>query len=128
MLTLCTLPIFVYKKDPLSSFLSSPLSLLSTLLKFSFPHGIAWMFTHSPLLCMRVFICSGPKGPQKITNWGPAAFTEAELSLREKDWQERKNRPDQTQWGIIAGLPAMSSCTSNHYWMGKHWPSGSLST
>ncbi|KAK6309274.1 hypothetical protein J4Q44_G00207370 [Coregonus suidteri] len=39
----------------------------------------------------------GSKGPQKITNWGPAAFTEAELSLREKDWQERKNRPAQTQ-------------------------------
>uniref|UniRef100_A0AAR2KZZ2 Switch-associated protein 70 n=1 Tax=Pygocentrus nattereri TaxID=42514 RepID=A0AAR2KZZ2_PYGNA len=39
----------------------------------------------------------GSKGPQKITNWGPAAFTETELSLREKDWQERKNRPTQTQ-------------------------------
>ncbi|KAB5574840.1 hypothetical protein PHYPO_G00213780 [Pangasianodon hypophthalmus] len=39
----------------------------------------------------------GPKGPQKITNWGPAAFTETELSLREKDWQEKKNRPAQTQ-------------------------------
>ncbi|XP_041705710.1 switch-associated protein 70 isoform X2 [Coregonus clupeaformis] len=39
----------------------------------------------------------GSKGPQKITNWGPAAFTEAELSLREKDWQERKNQPAQTQ-------------------------------
>ncbi|XP_010882545.1 switch-associated protein 70b [Esox lucius] len=39
----------------------------------------------------------GSKGPQKITNWGPAAFTEAELSLREKDWQERKNRAAQTQ-------------------------------
>ncbi|KAG1963921.1 switch-associated protein 70b [Pimephales promelas] len=35
----------------------------------------------------------GPKHPQKITNWGPAAFTEAELSLREKDWQVKKNRP-----------------------------------
>ncbi|TRY88539.1 hypothetical protein DNTS_002824 [Danionella cerebrum] len=35
----------------------------------------------------------GPKYPQKITNWGPAAFTEAELNLREKDWQEKKNRP-----------------------------------
>uniref|UniRef100_A0AAY5EXA9 Switch-associated protein 70 n=1 Tax=Electrophorus electricus TaxID=8005 RepID=A0AAY5EXA9_ELEEL len=34
----------------------------------------------------------GSKAPQKITNWGPAAFTEAELSLREKDWQERKSR------------------------------------
>ncbi|XP_066540614.1 switch-associated protein 70b [Hoplias malabaricus] len=39
----------------------------------------------------------GSKGPQKITNWGPAAFTETELSLREKDWQERKSRPTQTQ-------------------------------
>ncbi|XP_076840531.1 switch-associated protein 70b [Brachyhypopomus gauderio] len=34
----------------------------------------------------------GSKVPQKITNWGPAAFTEAELNLREKDWQERKSR------------------------------------
>jgi len=40
-----------------------------------------------------IFFCSGPKHPQKITNWGPAAFTEAELSLREKDWQVKKNRP-----------------------------------
>ncbi|KAK3548831.1 hypothetical protein QTP70_020701 [Hemibagrus guttatus] len=39
----------------------------------------------------------GPKGPQKITNWGPAAFTETELSLREKDWKERKSKPAETQ-------------------------------
>uniref|UniRef100_A0A672LIL8 Switch-associated protein 70 n=1 Tax=Sinocyclocheilus grahami TaxID=75366 RepID=A0A672LIL8_SINGR len=39
----------------------------------------------------------GPKYPQKITNWGPAAFTETELSLREKDWQEKKNRPPTPQ-------------------------------
>ncbi|XP_062860804.1 switch-associated protein 70b [Trichomycterus rosablanca] len=38
----------------------------------------------------------GSKGPQKITNWGPAAFTETELNLREKDWQDRKNKPAQT--------------------------------
>ncbi|XP_066556942.1 switch-associated protein 70 isoform X1 [Amia ocellicauda] len=34
----------------------------------------------------------GSKGPQLITNWGAAAFTEAELNLREKNWQEKKNR------------------------------------
>ncbi|XP_056622071.1 switch-associated protein 70b isoform X2 [Triplophysa dalaica] len=39
----------------------------------------------------------GPKFPQKITNWGPASFTEAELSLREKDWQEKKSRSAPTQ-------------------------------
>uniref|UniRef100_A0A8C9VGI1 Switch-associated protein 70 n=3 Tax=Scleropages formosus TaxID=113540 RepID=A0A8C9VGI1_SCLFO len=39
----------------------------------------------------------GTKGPQKITNWGPSAFTEAELNVREKNWQEKKNRPAQTQ-------------------------------
>ncbi|XP_030646177.1 switch-associated protein 70b [Chanos chanos] len=39
----------------------------------------------------------GSKGPHRITNWGPAAFTETELSLREKDWQEKKNRPTQAQ-------------------------------
>ncbi|KAJ8396730.1 hypothetical protein AAFF_G00015680 [Aldrovandia affinis] len=39
----------------------------------------------------------GSKGPQRITNWGPAAFTETELSLREKDWQEKRGRPAQAQ-------------------------------
>ncbi|XP_071261515.1 switch-associated protein 70-like [Salvelinus alpinus] len=39
----------------------------------------------------------GSKGPQKITNWGPASFTEAELSLRQKDWQERKNQAAENQ-------------------------------
>ncbi|KAJ8344026.1 hypothetical protein SKAU_G00313550 [Synaphobranchus kaupii] len=39
----------------------------------------------------------GSKGPQRITNWGPAAFTEKELSLREKDWQEKRGRPAQAQ-------------------------------
>ncbi|XP_063335215.1 switch-associated protein 70b [Pelmatolapia mariae] len=34
----------------------------------------------------------GAKGQQNITNWGPAAFSEAELSLREKQWQEMKNQ------------------------------------
>ncbi|MGH0130208.1 UNVERIFIED_CONTAM: hypothetical protein FKN15_041719 [Acipenser sinensis] len=33
----------------------------------------------------------GSKGPQLITNWGAAAFTEAELNLREKSWQEKKS-------------------------------------
>ncbi|XP_032894853.1 switch-associated protein 70 [Amblyraja radiata] len=33
----------------------------------------------------------GSKGPQLITNWGPAAFTKAELDLREKTWQKQKN-------------------------------------
>ncbi|XP_037538503.1 switch-associated protein 70b [Nematolebias whitei] len=39
----------------------------------------------------------GSKGPQKITNWGPAAFTDAELSLREKKWQETKNQAAHAQ-------------------------------
>ncbi|KAG7221132.1 hypothetical protein INR49_017528 [Caranx melampygus] len=34
----------------------------------------------------------GPKGQPMITNWGPAAFSDAELSLREKKWQEMKNQ------------------------------------
>lgn len=34
----------------------------------------------------------GAKGQQNITNWGPAAFSDAELSLREKQWQEMKNQ------------------------------------
>lgn len=48
------------------------------------------------LPCSNVFSvsvsCSGAKGQQNITNWGPAAFSEAELSLREKQWQETKNQ------------------------------------
>lgn len=39
----------------------------------------------------------GSKGPTMITNWGPAAFSDAELSLREKKWQEMKNPPTQAQ-------------------------------
>uniref|UniRef100_A0A3B3VY21 Switch-associated protein 70 n=1 Tax=Poecilia latipinna TaxID=48699 RepID=A0A3B3VY21_9TELE len=39
----------------------------------------------------------GSKGPQKITNWGPAAFSDVELSLREKQWQEMKNQAAQAQ-------------------------------
>ncbi|KAM9221413.1 switch-associated protein 70 isoform 2-T2 [Dugong dugon] len=32
----------------------------------------------------------GSKNPHLITNWGPAAFTEAELEEREKSWKEKK--------------------------------------
>ncbi|XP_049579667.1 switch-associated protein 70b isoform X1 [Syngnathus scovelli] len=39
----------------------------------------------------------GSKGHQMITNWGPAAFSDAELSLREKKWQEMKNQVTQAQ-------------------------------
>ncbi|KAJ8247546.1 hypothetical protein GJAV_G00247590 [Gymnothorax javanicus] len=35
----------------------------------------------------------GAKEPQKMTNWGPAAFTETELNLRVRAWQEKKNKP-----------------------------------
>ncbi|XP_067850077.1 switch-associated protein 70b [Heptranchias perlo] len=37
----------------------------------------------------------GSRGPQLITNWGPASFTEAELNLREKSWQQQKNTATQ---------------------------------
>ncbi|XP_031717004.1 switch-associated protein 70b [Anarrhichthys ocellatus] len=39
----------------------------------------------------------GSKGQQMITNWGPAAFSDAELSLRQKKWQEMKNQTTQAQ-------------------------------
>ncbi|KAM9860750.1 switch-associated protein 70-like [Aulostomus maculatus] len=39
----------------------------------------------------------GHKTPQRITNWGPASFTDVELELRKKSWQERKNQGAQTQ-------------------------------
>ncbi|XP_058485682.1 switch-associated protein 70 [Solea solea] len=37
----------------------------------------------------------GHKGPQRITNWGPASFTDAELEMRKKSWQERKRNSPQ---------------------------------
>nr|XP_029495402.1 switch-associated protein 70-like isoform X1 [Oncorhynchus nerka] len=39
----------------------------------------------------------GDKGPQRMTNWGPAAFTDTELDLRKKSWQERKNHNQSAQ-------------------------------
>ncbi|KAM3877029.1 switch-associated protein 70 [Diretmus argenteus] len=39
----------------------------------------------------------GHKGPQRTTNWGPASFTDVELDLRKKSWQERKNQEAQAQ-------------------------------
>ncbi|KAI5945350.1 switch-associated protein 70 isoform X2 [Manis javanica] len=33
----------------------------------------------------------GAKNPHLITNWGPAAFTQAELEEREKNWKEKKS-------------------------------------
>ncbi|KAM4744074.1 switch-associated protein 70-like [Anableps anableps] len=34
----------------------------------------------------------GHKGAQRITNWGPASFSDIELELRKKSWQEKKNQ------------------------------------
>ncbi|CAB1416569.1 unnamed protein product [Pleuronectes platessa] len=39
----------------------------------------------------------GSKGQRLITNWGPAAFSDAELHLREKKWQDMKNQTTQAQ-------------------------------
>uniref|UniRef100_A0AAQ4Q183 Switch-associated protein 70 n=1 Tax=Gasterosteus aculeatus aculeatus TaxID=481459 RepID=A0AAQ4Q183_GASAC len=39
----------------------------------------------------------GSKGQQMITNWGPAAFSDAELTLRQKKWQEGKNQTAEAQ-------------------------------
>ncbi|XP_062241079.1 switch-associated protein 70-like [Platichthys flesus] len=39
----------------------------------------------------------GDKAPQRITNWGPASFTDTELEIRKKSWQERKNQGPQAQ-------------------------------
>nr|XP_020645571.1 switch-associated protein 70 isoform X2 [Pogona vitticeps] len=37
----------------------------------------------------------GSKNPHLITNWGPAAFTEAELEQREKSWKGKKSVSEQ---------------------------------
>uniref|UniRef100_A0AAQ6AFZ1 PH domain-containing protein n=1 Tax=Amphiprion ocellaris TaxID=80972 RepID=A0AAQ6AFZ1_AMPOC len=39
----------------------------------------------------------GHKGLQQMTNWGPAAFTDAELEQRKKLWQDSKNQGAQAQ-------------------------------
>lgn len=39
----------------------------------------------------------GSKGQGLITNWGPAAFSNAELSHREKEWQKMKAEKPQAQ-------------------------------
>ncbi|XP_028287276.1 switch-associated protein 70b [Parambassis ranga] len=57
----------------------------------SWKHKVA---EHEGLLRL---IQPGSKGQQKITNWGPAAFSDAELRLREKQWQEMKNQAAQAQ-------------------------------
>lgn len=41
----------------------------------------------------------GPKNPHLITNWGPAAFTQAELEEREKSWKGKRS----TEWGGARG-------------------------
>uniref|UniRef100_A0A8D0L9E9 Switch-associated protein 70 n=1 Tax=Sphenodon punctatus TaxID=8508 RepID=A0A8D0L9E9_SPHPU len=37
----------------------------------------------------------GSKNPHLITNWGPAAFTEAELEQRERSWKGKKGSSEQ---------------------------------
>ncbi|XP_041794518.1 switch-associated protein 70b [Chelmon rostratus] len=57
----------------------------------SWKHKVA---EHEGLLRL---IQPGSKGQTLITNWGPAAFSDAELNLREKKWQKMKNQPTQAQ-------------------------------
>uniref|UniRef100_A0A3P9KNX0 Switch-associated protein 70 n=1 Tax=Oryzias latipes TaxID=8090 RepID=A0A3P9KNX0_ORYLA len=39
----------------------------------------------------------GQKEPQRMTNWGPASFTDTELEMRKKFWQQSKAQGAQTQ-------------------------------
>uniref|UniRef100_A0A8C7Y9Z0 Switch-associated protein 70 n=1 Tax=Oryzias sinensis TaxID=183150 RepID=A0A8C7Y9Z0_9TELE len=39
----------------------------------------------------------GQKEPQRMTNWGPASFTDTELEMRKKFWQQSKAKGAQTQ-------------------------------
>lgn len=43
----------------------------------------------------------GHKGAQRITNWGPASFTDIELELRKKSWQEKKNQGAPAEWWMV---------------------------
>lgn len=57
----------------------------------------------------------GHKGPQRMTNWGLASFTDAELEVRKKSWQERKNQGAQAQWISPCRMcQEESDCMSSH--------------
>lgn len=57
-----------------------------------------WLNFDLPALLLFVFLRpAGSKGRPLITNWGPAAFSDGELNLREKKWQEAKNQSAQFQ-------------------------------
>uniref|UniRef100_H3D898 Switch-associated protein 70 n=1 Tax=Tetraodon nigroviridis TaxID=99883 RepID=H3D898_TETNG len=57
----------------------------------SWKHKVA---EHEGLLRL---IGPGDKGQALITNWGPAAFSDMELSHREKQWQKMKTEKSQAQ-------------------------------
>lgn len=44
----------------------------------------------------------GSKNPHFITNWGPAAFTEAELEERQRSWKGKK-ATSEWQWQLMCG-------------------------
>lgn len=73
------------------------LSLLFGFFMFKTKQGSAWtlhcrcVMSLSELPVSSIALClPGSKNPHLITNWGPAAFTEAELEERQRSWKGKK--------------------------------------
>lgn len=86
------------------------LSLLFFSFVFKTKQGSAWklycrcVMPLSELPVSSIALClPGSKNPHLITNWGPAAFTEAELEERERSWKGKK-ATSEWWWQLTRGL------------------------
>ena len=59
---------------------------------------------------MRVCLL-GSKSAHLITNWGPAAFTQAELEERQKSWKEKKT----TEWAVVTSAVWVAGTAAEPY-------------
>lgn len=85
------------------------LSLLFVSFMFKAKQGSAWTLhckcvtSLSELPVSSIALClPGSKNPHLITNWGPAAFTEAELEERQRSWKGKK-ATSEWQWQLTCG-------------------------
>ncbi|KAG7230448.1 hypothetical protein INR49_024557 [Caranx melampygus] len=56
----------------------------------------------------------GDKAPHMITNWGPASFTDAELEIRKRSWQESKNQGGCDSMMCVGPLPLRDKPSCDH--------------
>lgn len=90
------------------------------------------MFTHCLFICVCVFLCmSRPKRSSEDHQLGSCSLhrgrTESETKRLAGEEKQACSDP-MRHCCCSACITALHSCTSNHYWMGKHWPSGPHST